>query len=298
MQPQKKFKINLNPLTIGGIVMGVVILILVVVTLVNVFRKNPYGPETRIDNLSQSYNNLPQNQKDMIFAQLYQAIAENVGDGEEVPSKGALIRDGTAKYDYNENTRVYDGDFIVDIASVKQSYRVQFEWSPNKNSQELGGYPVMILCVPKDLQIYESSGSCRDYSSGSVTWVNEYQIDYTLGAKTSARMRAKLGEFLVSQDETASYVVEVDETSLRRLKTEPDLTYQFEVTVNGENRYQVIVRTDMAYGNEYIAFYMGGANVARGFVIITGGDSGVKVTLADWLRKVSGKMGLAVEDAS
>lgn len=41
--PPKEGKIQLNPLTVGGVIVGVVVVILLVVSLMQIFRKNPYG---------------------------------------------------------------------------------------------------------------------------------------------------------------------------------------------------------------------------------------------------------------
>lgn len=69
--PPKEGKIQLNPLTVGGVIVGAVVVILLVVSLMQIFRKNPYGPETRIDNIDIVDKKLPQDQKDQLFSQLY-----------------------------------------------------------------------------------------------------------------------------------------------------------------------------------------------------------------------------------
>ena len=291
MQPNKERK-QINPVVIGAIIVGIVALVLLIITLMNVFRTNPYGDETKIDNLSDSYSNLPQNEKDLIFFQLYNIIADNVSDSEPVPSSGALVRDGSAEYNYNKDTQVYAGNFIVDIPTVEQSYKVQFEWSPVDNNQNLGGYPVLITCVADDLKIY-ANDNCKDLFSKNVVWQNEYQIDYTFGTTTSHKIREIIAGFLTSSVDASTYTAAVNEVSLKRLKDQPGITYQFEVVLNGSATYNVTVRTDEMYGESYIAIYIVGGNEKKGFVI-TDSES-YQTTLADWLRNFSGVSTLPID---
>ena len=149
--PPKEGKIQLNPLTVGGVIVGAVVVVLLVVSLMQIFRKNPYGPETRIDNIEIVDKKLPQEQKDQLFSQLYGVLADNISDGEP-PESGALVREGTVDYGYDEDLKIYAGNFIVDVPAVEQSYKVQLSWSPEKNNPNLGGYPILITCAPKDLR--------------------------------------------------------------------------------------------------------------------------------------------------
>ena len=66
---ENKRKINPIILVISGLVL--VGLIFLIYSLTQIFRKNQFGDETRIDNFSQYFNDVPQNTKDSIFANLY-----------------------------------------------------------------------------------------------------------------------------------------------------------------------------------------------------------------------------------
>jgi len=288
--PPKERKIELNILMVGGIILAVVVITLLVISLMQIFRKNPYGPETRIDNID-LVDKLPQTQKDQIFAQLYSVLKYNLGENEP-PTSGAMVREGTVDYGYNEDTEVYSGSFIVDVPPVEQSYKVQLDWSPDPDNMYLGGYPVLITCAPKKLRIYESQKGCIDSLVRELSWENAYQLDYTFGATTSQRIRKALNDALIGEDEDLdALLATVDELSLKRLRDQPDLTYQYNVGLRGKV-YKITTRVDTTYGSDYIAMYIDGETKKQG-IIITDEDSLVEGLLG-WLRELSGRADLEV----
>ena len=295
---QKERKFELNPLTIGGLVLAVAAIILIVVSLMQIFRKNPYGPETKIDNIDLVDKNLPQDQKDQVFALLYNVLMGNLVDGEP-PKSGALVREGTVDYNYNEDTKVYFGTFIVDIPVVEQSYKVQLSWSPEKNNPNLGGYLVIISCIPKDLRIYASQTTCVNVLTMEFSWRNAYQLDYTFGATTSQKIRGALENVMVNDNnsELEELVATVDELSLKKLRDQPDLTYQYDV-IFGEDTYKVTTRVDETYGNDYVAIYVNGGTKKQGIIITD--DETKTEELSKWLRSFSGRsdLGITVEKPS
>lgn len=298
----KRPKLELNPLTLGGLIVGVVAVILIIVTIVNMLNANPYGPETRIDNFSQYYKGVSRDRQSAVFAALHTVIAENVVDGTEVPSAGALVRGETAEYEFDEATQVYYGKFVVDIEKVEQSYWAQFEWSPIEDNPNLGGYSVLMLCVSKNLRIYENNAGCQDITSGNVNWEHSYQWDYILGGQSSWKIRDVLRELIIEDDPLASYVVTIDEASLKRLNMGNEIGYQSEVVVDGTERYRVMIRTDETNSTNYIAVYVSGvdSDTAKGYVLIDeqmSEDERVKMkdTLKNWLISVSGRANLEIE---
>ena len=249
--------INFNPFTLGIVLIVAVFIILLFITLINLLRTNPYGPEIKIDNLSSTYTNLPQDEQNLINAELYIIVTQNSPEGTELPTSGAIIRQDSANSEYDQSTMTYSGDFIVDIPLIKQSYRVQFEWSPSSNSQGLGGYPVVVSCLSNDKQIYEAPIICKDsFSDKTVNWQNEYQIDYSFGIVASAKIRAIIDNFLTSQITASIYNAILDETSLVRNKDFTDPTFSFKITLNDSIIYEVHARTDESYGDKYICVYI------------------------------------------
>lgn len=288
--PPKERKIELNIPMVGGIILAIAVIVLLVVSLMQLFRKNPYGPETRIDNI-EVVDDLPQTQKDQIFAQLYSVLKYNLGENEP-PASGAIVREGTVDYGYNEDTKVYSGSFIVDVPSVEQSYKVQLDWSPEPDNMYLGGYPVLITCVPKSLQIYESQTGCIDSLVRELSWENAYQLDYTFGATTSQRIRKALNDALIGEDEDLdALLATVDELSFEKLRNQPDLTYQYDVKLRGKT-YKITTRVDMTYGNDYVVIYVDGETKKQG-IVLTDDDSRVE-ELSGWLRELSGGADLEI----
>ncbi len=289
--PPKEGKIQLNPLTVGGVIVGAVVVILLVVSLMQIFRKNPYGPETRIDNIEIVDKKLPQDQKDQLFSQLYGILVDNISDGEP-PESGALVREGTVDYGYDEDLKIYAGNFIVDVPAVEQSYKVQLSWSPEKNNPNLGGYPILITCAPKDLRIYASQTGCVNVLTMELSWNNAYQLDYTFGATTSQKIRGVLGKVIVDEDEgPEEFAATVDETSLKKLRDQPDVTYQYNVVFGGET-FKITTRVDETYGNEYIIIYVDSATKKQG-IIMTDKEDRLEEFSA-WLRSLSGKADLSI----
>ena len=284
MLKNNKKKIEVNPFIVGGVVFGIIAVVLLIVSFMMIFRTNPYGDEIKIDNLSEYYDNLPQQQKDMIFSQLYDMVKANVDDDKKIPNSGALVREGYADYDYDNTMNVYYGNFVVDIPEIEMSFRVQFEWSPNEDNEALGGYPVVITCLEIDLQIYENS-KCQETIEETVDWDNAFQLDYTFGTNTSYKVCDRIGEFLRSMIDKSFINVHIDESTLVRLKEQPDLTYAFDILVDDENIFNIVVRLDLLYGDEYIAIYISGSQKDVGFVI-SNNDETVAM-LSDWLREFS-----------
>ena len=288
-------RIKERPMVAIGVVGGIIIVVLAFV-LAGLLRGNPYGKEIRIDNLSSVYADMPQNQKDRIFNGLYEVVKLNVPEGYEIPDSGAVVRNGTAEQEYDKKTNINTGSFIVDIASIKQSYNVWFEWSSNENNPYLGGYTVVVTCLPKNLQLYDS-WACKSLFGSEPEWENSYQLDYTFGAKPSLVVVDVLSDFLVAEyPDSGVYNVVIDEASLKREYEQPDLTYFFKIVLNEEERFSVTVRMDDFYGRDYVAIYISGNGVKKGFVLTESGDP--MVSLSEWLVGLSGDEQLSIETRS
>ena len=286
MEPNsEKIKKPVNPLVIGGFALGVVLIVLLVITLKNLLRTNAYGDEVRIDNFTTYFNNVPQNEKDLIFHQLYTIISNNMSG--EIPKDGAVVREGTSEYRHNKSTKVYYGKFIVDIPTIEQSYSVQFEWSPDADSEYLGGYPVMMSCVPKAERIYQNF-SCKDFAEKTVSWDNEYQLDYTFGLKTSYKITDALGDYWKKKIDDVAISAVLDETSLvKRESIGTDLVYQFKVIVNDEYAYIIDVRMDEFFGEKYLAIFANDGEDVAGFVETN--DENILNVLSNWILSLAGK---------
>lgn len=286
MDRQKK---SINPLLIGGILVALAMIILAVISLMSIFRTNPYGNEIRIDNLTKEYPDLPRERQDLIYNQLYDMVAENLSSEaeSEIPKSGALVREGSAEANYDSETKIHYGNFIVDIEAVKQSYRVQFEWSGVSNNQELGGYPAIVLCLPEYLQIYDNVGKCRNAFAEVYSWQNEFQIDYSFGGNTSYKIRKVVGDYLYN-DAGAYFVnIAVGDGSLTKLNVQSGIAYAFDVITDGLATYNVITRVDDLYGKKYIAILLSGESIGKVAFLLTDSTNYVN-ELSGWLRNMAG----------
>lgn len=279
MEPSVNKKINFNIVHIMALVVGVVFVALVIVTLINLFRNNPYGREIKIDNFSSFYGDAPQDIKDQIFNNLYDTVLQNIGEDDKIPGSGAMVRQETAVSQFDKDTNVYYGSFVVDIEEIQQSYRVQFEWSSNKNNPNLGGFSVLISCVPESLRIYENEVQCTTYLTSFLSWENDYQIEYSFGKTSAGIMKDIIGSVILDDGED---VARIDETSLEELEGN-DLAYSFRI--NTLNKvYRIFAREDSTYGKEYIAVLIERDGKYNGFVVSDG--QGIE-PMKTWLLQMS-----------
>ena len=272
---QKK-RITINPIVVIVSLSVLVVVVLLIITLINLLRTNPFGNEIVIDNIDQFYNYMPQTEKDMIFSSLYDT-AKSSFDGleEDFPTSGALIREGTASGDNSK--KMNSGDFVVDIDSLKQSYKVQFEW----NYENSGGN-INVLCVPKKLVIYENSSECKDYIEGTIRVENEYQISYTFSAKSANKIILLIQDAL--KEERITKIV-VDETSLKKIKGDSDYAYSFDIETDGGN-YNVKAKIDESFGKKYVAVLVSGDDFMYGGIFAD--EEHDANTASSWLKNISG----------
>lgn len=148
-------------LTIATFAFLVIVVILLIITLQAIFHKNPYGNEIKIDNFKEYYEDVPSDRQDVVFNSLYNIVVTNSTPESEIPESGALIRPDSAKSSYDESVQSYYGSFIVDIAEIQQSYRVQFGWVDKDSPNGLSGDSTLITCVDKSEVIYEDF-NCTD----------------------------------------------------------------------------------------------------------------------------------------
>ena len=118
--------------------------------------------ETRIDNLYDYAKNLPQSDATTIYSMLYRIIEFNSAENAEIPTSGALIRTDTFTEKTNKETNEISNSFIVDIASIRQSYFVKYSYTTNASQRnDYANSPFLITCVPTDKIIYEDF-NCKE----------------------------------------------------------------------------------------------------------------------------------------
>lgn len=269
----------INIAIIGGFLVVVIILISILVVLL---RKNPYGEQIKIDNFGMV--NISQDGKDLVMYQLYNIVLNNVEEGVEIPQSGAIIREQS--YQSEDNGRV--GRFLVDIEEIRESYLVQYDLS-----DEGGGYPILILCPEEKDRIYKEQKCQNLIELGfvNVTWKNDYQLRYSVGNATAARVLMILEDNITSAlnnpQNNTNVKATIDEVSMRKYnEVSSGVAYAFSVDVDGV-MMDVIVRCDESYGAEYIAVYAKYGEQKYATIV---GDDIVESysSIVNWLAEISG----------
>lgn len=140
------------------IVSVVVIAIISIVTaiLLRGDPENQFGKFIRIQNYTQKIQNSPGEVRDATESSLYNTVNLNKNGQDFNPSniKDAFIRDSSDKQTVSDSTNVISGSYIIDMQSIKQSYRVQYSFAPTETNRNVGGSPVVITCLDEADLIY------------------------------------------------------------------------------------------------------------------------------------------------
>ena len=117
-------------------------------------RTTPSDPTLSIDNFSEVLPDVPEISRRAIEEKLYQEVAAQVTP---TPTSGALIRENST-YSFTLKPSFTVGDFIVDVESVQQSYRIKYFYGELEGSQETElSASVQLFCLAASEVIYENS---------------------------------------------------------------------------------------------------------------------------------------------
>ena len=132
---------------------GIIIISAVVYFFIN---KSAYDNHQSISNLSEYTDGKPTDKKtlDYIEYDLYRVLNYNSDKAKENDSvKDIVVRKGSFKQ--TSKNSINDVSFIVDIASLKQSYSVKYQWRDDKKRSEgLDEWGTLVECLPIDKLIY------------------------------------------------------------------------------------------------------------------------------------------------
>jgi hypothetical protein len=120
-------------------------------------KSEPAAPSvTAINNPGKLVENLPDSRIKLIEGVLSDTVKMNVSSGTDINVSDAVIRDGTYRQTLsNPSKQVYLTAFIVDIPSLKQSYRVEDYYSPlPAEVSGLYDYANPISCLDEKELIY------------------------------------------------------------------------------------------------------------------------------------------------
>lgn len=131
------------------IVTGLIGILIVLVCTYLIVNKNPYGNELEISNLDEYTSGDPTDKQtlDRIKYDLFKTVSLNLDKPISNKSiKDVVIRKDTFKENYEDLNEV---SFIVDIASIKQSYFVTYQWS-HRDGVHPEEYGIQVTCLPID----------------------------------------------------------------------------------------------------------------------------------------------------
>lgn len=195
---------------------------------------NSYGAGIDIKGYSKYINDLPRDSKDSLNTTLYNIVKMNLPDNTDINVKDAYIRDkASTTKEYNKTTKLTSGSFIVDIASLKQSYMMYYEWS-NETNAEYSGYPVTAKCLPVDKLKY-GDFNCKDMFS------------------ILKEARDPIMDYL--PHETANYKVTASYDNNERIMLDVDIRLsELDVSNNGRENSIARYKADFAYWMTWIGY--------------------------------------------
>ena len=183
-----------NRVRIVIVISAIVLIILAIVLSIIGFtvNKNPYGESIKIQNYSAKVKNLSNDYENNISAALYDIVQKNSDskvNGAEV--KDALIRDQSEVQNEVLRQQRYQGSFIVDIASLKQSYSVQYAYSTRANDSFVSGYPILLSCLDEKDAIYKDF-KCKDLVETEASTKQDALVNFLPHSMISYSLKADL----------------------------------------------------------------------------------------------------------
>ena len=168
-------------------------IVAIVVSYINQGKENLTG--LKIANYDTYVKNLPKSERELIENMLYETVLLNGVKEEDIKNvKDALIRESSYKQEFDK--KIYTTHFIVDIKSLKKSFRVEDLYS-NLSPEQSGlyDYTLLVLCLDKKDLIY-GEFKCQDRMSVEngleqfdpiIQHLPESNLDYSLSLDTSSR---------------------------------------------------------------------------------------------------------------
>ena len=162
-EPHSRFRDKLqsiirNPFLLFGFFIAIIIVV-VIVSLAVSHWQNSHDNQITINNLNNYVTDVPDTTRAEIYNAAFRAAQSNsAGQTDEtLSSADAAIREGSAVSSFNPTTGLYSGNFIVDIPSLKQSYRIYYEWLSDRATSpiRLGDYTTSVTCLHPDEYIYD-----------------------------------------------------------------------------------------------------------------------------------------------
>ncbi|MFZ1301767.1 MAG: hypothetical protein WAQ27_04325 [Candidatus Microsaccharimonas sp.] len=240
------------------IIIITLIVLLVVIAVSSIFayinaNKNPYGESINIIGYDENVKNLSKDYKFAISAALYDIV--NFNSSTKVKPgdvKDATLRAGSAQQTEHTKNTQYSGSFIVDIESLKQSYKIQYSYSTKPNDPFVAGYPIYAGCLAEEDVIYKDF-DCKSVSRNEeaakedpiISFLPHKTLSYELKADTTGEklvVYALLripeidlsGDLASKQQMVALYKKEVTDWITEQGLNVSDYTIKYNYSDNGD----------------------------------------------------------------
>jgi len=140
----------------------VVVLVVVAIVFSFVSQENRFGKRIIIENFSSKIKNISSDSRYKLESILYETVKYNGNNPDK--TSGVVIREGSEKQSFENENKLYTGTFIIDIQSIKQSYRVNYRETQLADKTIEGGYALTIVCLDSKDLIF-GDFKCKDIYS-------------------------------------------------------------------------------------------------------------------------------------
>ena len=162
---QKKSQVGKGYLDSPGIrlilAVAIPVILILILIMIYIVTKPEVATEKRlmINNFGELLPEVPVETEYRIERKLYEQVAES---GEkELPTEGAMIRAESVDGFMIQNS-FHVGDFVVDIASIEQSYIVKYYYGELKGQNEMEALAsVMIYCIEDPEEVKYRDFECK-----------------------------------------------------------------------------------------------------------------------------------------
>ena len=137
----------------------VIVILIIIMVYMLLKPEEIIEPRLTIDNFAEVLPEVPEDTEKQIEEKLYVQVAES--GASEVPESGAMIRDGSVD-GFTIQNEFHVGDFIVNIASVQQSYIVKYYYGELEGQYEMeASASVMLYCIEDPDEVIYKDFVCR-----------------------------------------------------------------------------------------------------------------------------------------
>jgi hypothetical protein len=159
-------------------------LIIIVILIIVLIPKQAAEPEQviKINELDKTVKNLPNSELASIESMLRSIVELNIDENSSFDIKDAKVRDGS--YNQTVDDDIIVSTFIVDIESLRQSYKV-YDYYSSKNNEEIekSDYNIQVSCLSKKDLIY-GEFKCKDRSTIENNLSEVDQLSFLLPHRT------------------------------------------------------------------------------------------------------------------